>query len=122
MVIQFYIQGSKNPTPIYIRFRDGRAFDVRIKTGLVINPKNWSAKKWMPGKAKTSFRDAISKKECTTIAGQLSSIEKDLTEKYNATQNKLSINSQWLEDFLNPKNEVSDIPSSLVDYFTAYSY
>ena len=120
MVIQFYIQGTKNPTPIYIRFRDGRTFDVRIKTGLVINPNNWTAKKWMPGKAKTSFRDALSKRECTTIAGLLSSIEKNLTEKYNATSNKLLINSQWLENFLNPKKEISSIPSGLVDYFTYY--
>src|SRR5947199_7329 len=117
MVIQFYIQGTKNPTPIYIRFRDGRTFDIRIKTGLVINPKNWSAKKWMPGKSKTSFRDELSKRECTTIAGQLSTIEKDLTEKYNATSNKLIINTQWLENFFNPHIPTTETSDKLVNYF-----
>lgn len=149
MVIQFYIQGAKNPTPIYIRFRDGRSVDLRVKTKLVIGPDNWHVeysdtqkkehkaeekglserdktllknlrKKWKPGKPKTNFRDANSKAECITIASRLSTIEKELTDRYNNIQNGAQINSQWLEEYFNPRAHTNSIPNKLVDYFDHY--
>lgn len=43
--INFRIKSKSNPSPIYIRFRDKKIFDIETKTGLLINPVFWDIPK-----------------------------------------------------------------------------
>ena len=43
--INFRIKSKSNPSPIYIRFRDKKIFDIETKTGLLINPIFWDIPK-----------------------------------------------------------------------------
>lgn len=38
---KFHLRNKNNPTNIYVRIRNGREFDLFIKTHLMINPKHW---------------------------------------------------------------------------------
>jgi len=120
MKIQFYIQTENNPAPVYVRFNDGRKFDLRTKTDLVIDPKNWDAEKWKPGFPKTNLRDAVIKKQCNTLSAKLKEIDTDLTEKYNSCKNKLEINKDWLNSYFRPQQNLNAIPSGLTSYFEYY--
>lgn len=120
MKVQFYIQTDKDPAPIYVRFNDGRKFDLRTKTGLVISPKNWSSDKWKPGEPKTNNRDAASKSEANSISKLLSGIELRIKEAYNNTKNKTDINKYWIEGIFRPQSRRGTVPGGLVDYFEYY--
>ena len=43
--INFRIKSKSNPSPIYIRFRDKKIFDIETKIGLFINPTFWDIPK-----------------------------------------------------------------------------
>jgi hypothetical protein len=38
--INLILQGTKNPSVIYIRLRDSRKLDIKAKTNYHINPEN----------------------------------------------------------------------------------
>src|SRR5690349_6642437 len=123
MKIQYFIQTDRNPAPVYIRLNDGRRFDLRVKTGLVINPDFWSAPRWRPGQPKSNLRDAHAKGICRQIDSRLKEIDRDLTAKYNATSDKGQINKSWLQSYFKPDQaaaETDTVPTGLLAYFEYY--
>jgi len=46
--VKFLLQGKTESVNIYVRFSINRETVLKRKTGLVINPKDWSTKKGEP--------------------------------------------------------------------------
>ncbi len=111
--INFIIQTNSNPSAIYIRFKEGRTFDIKAKTNFLINPTNWSNSKGQP----KNLKDATFKK----LDADLINLKTNLLNHYNSHPNKNSINSQWLKNFINPIDIPDSIPNKLVTYFDYYA-
>ena len=109
--IKFIVRTESESASIYLRFKDGAAFDLTAKTNFKINSNNWSATKGQP----KNLKDADSKK----LDNDLIDLRAKLLGHYNNTANKSEINTQWLKDFINPKPK-NAIPNTLVDYFSYY--
>ena len=109
--IKFIIKADSETASIYLRFKDGVAFDITAKTNFKINSSNWSSVKGQP----KNLKDADSKK----IDNDLSDLRAKLLSHFNNYKNKNEINTQWLKDFINPP-KVNSIPNKLVDYFAYY--
>ena len=109
--IKFIIKTESETASIYLRFKDGAAFDLTAKTNYKINSSNWSATKGQP----KNLKDADSKK----LDNDLTDLRAKLLGHYNNTTNKSEINTQWLKDFINPKPK-NAIPNTLVEYFSYY--
>ncbi len=43
--ISIKLRGKKNPSPLYVRFVNGRTIDITSKLHILINPKHWDKKK-----------------------------------------------------------------------------
>ena len=108
----FFIQTTKNPAKIYIRFRDGRKIDAKAKTNFAINPIDWSNAKGQP----KNLKDESLKK----LNEDLIKLSTDLLTHYNNTNGTQEINSDWLKDFIKPKS-IETIPTKLVEYFDYYA-
>jgi integrase len=110
--INFYLQSKNNPAGIYVRLKDGTVIDAKAKTKFVINPEDWSASKGQPKNLKDeSFKELNIK---------LVNFKSQLLSHYNSSIGKDTINSQWLKDFINPSQEVGQVPNQLVAYFDYY--
>lgn len=90
---RYYIQSTKNSAPIYLRFSDGAKFNIKRKTGFVINPAKWSKTTHYP-----IAKDEISKK----IKSKLLALESFIIEKFNE-ENSLGVafDGKWLENKIN---------------------
>lgn len=111
--INFLIQSKNNPAAIYIRFKEGRSIDVKVKSNFVINPTHWSNTKGQP----KNLKDETFKK----LDADLVKLKTDLINHYNSHPGKDSINLIWLKDFINPIDQPDEIPSKLVNYFDYYA-
>jgi hypothetical protein len=92
--IKFITKTESETASIYLRFKDGAAFDLTAKTNYKINSNNWSKTKGQP----KNLKDADSKK----LDSDLVDLRAKLLGHYNNTANKSEINTQWLKDFINP--------------------
>lgn len=92
--INFLIQTEKENAPIYVRFRVGRAIDLKVKTELIIKTATWSKTKEGP----KSLNDADSK----NINKKLTKIKSDISTKYNDVDDLTKIDSNWLKRIVNP--------------------
>lgn len=119
MKINFILQSEADPANIYVRFCEGRTFDIKVKTGIVINPKNWTSPKGVPGMPKTNTKDAEYKKQSYEVTEKLESLKSKITTAYNKVEDKTLINSNWLKELINP-NQFIKIPQTLVEYFAYY--
>jgi integrase len=123
--IKFLTQTESNPATVYVRFRDGRRIDLKMRTGLLVNPKQWTAKPGIPGTVKMNLRDAATKREANELIRQIKEIETNILSRYNATADKSAINSGWLAEYLNPAAPTPEgyegPPSELVQYFDYYT-
>ena len=107
--VNFLLKTNTNPSKIYIRFKDGRNFDIQTTTNFIINPIDWSALKQKPKNLKNvDFKN---------LDTDLQNIKTNLLQHFNnATE---TINLAWLKNFINPKNKI-DAPEELVLYFDYY--
>ncbi|HWY11163.1 MAG TPA: tyrosine-type recombinase/integrase [Bacteroidia bacterium] len=111
--IKFIVRGSSETASIHIRFKEGRLIDLTAKTNFIIDSGDWSDAKGQP---KTLKDEGLK-----SIHSKLTAFKSKLLKHYNETSNKLEINSQWLKDFINPPQRVTDIPDKLVYYFDYYT-
>ncbi|WP_111685124.1 tyrosine-type recombinase/integrase [Winogradskyella tangerina] len=90
---KYYLQSKNNSAPIYLRFSDGSKFNIKRKTGLVINPRNWSKKTNYPITKDKSTKELKSK---------LFKLEGFVLDEYNNdnTVGKI-IDGHWLESKIN---------------------
>jgi integrase len=111
--INFIIQTSCNPSAIYIRFKEGRIFDIKAKTNLLIDPINWSNTKGQP----KNLKEATFKK----LNADLINLKINLLNHFNSNTDKNSINTEWLKNFINPTKITDAAPNKLIDYFDFYA-
>jgi integrase len=109
--IKFIVRGKSETASIYVRFKEGRLFDVTAKTNYIIDSNDWSETKGQPKK------DESLKK----LDNDLKDLSGKLLKHYNNTPNKLEVNTKWLKDFINPPQQVTEITNKLVGYYDYYA-
>lgn len=85
--VTFRLKGKRTPSPIYLQFRHENSHNIWIKSGKVIDPKNWNSNKKMP---------FLRTPELKNLATDLRDLSIHLTDSFNATGTK-SINKEWLQ-------------------------
>jgi hypothetical protein len=109
--INLLIQSKSIPSGIYVRLKDGTSIDLKAKTKFAINPSDWSPAKGLP-----KVRDEHHK----PLTKELLKFKSNLLDHYNESVGKVSINLQWLKDFINPPVRSDEIPTNLLKYFDYY--
>lgn len=112
--INFILQGTKNPAVIYIRLRDGRKLDLKAKTNFHINPDNWDAIEQRP--KKKLLKDI----DFANLDTDLCKLKVSLLAEYNKSKGLQTIDSKWINEFINPTMAESKYPLNLVDYIDTY--
>lgn len=111
--LNFLIQSEKKDAFIYVRFRNGRKFDIKAKTPLTVNPSYWDKKQGNVTEIKTAKNKAIFNK--------LDDLEKEIWKRYKERDKDTVINSEWLKDAVNGVNkDTKHIPERLADYYDYY--
>ncbi|OFY89646.1 MAG: hypothetical protein A3K10_09800 [Bacteroidetes bacterium RIFCSPLOWO2_12_FULL_31_6] len=111
--IKFIIRSNSETSSIYVRFKEGRLIDLTSKTKYITNSKDWSISKGQPKNLNDSSSKILNK--------DLKTLSVELLEHYNNSVGKLSINTQWLKDFINPPQQAETIPTKLIEYFDYYA-
>ena len=109
--INFYLQGNKNPSGIYVRLRDGITIDAKARTKFAINPTGWS-------KAKRYLKHTKDE-ELKKLDNELQELKVIILNAFNRSVGDKTINSDWLKSVIDPIKH-STIPITLVDYFDFY--
>lgn len=109
--INFYLQGNKNPSGIYVRLRDGITIDAKARTKFAINPTGWS-------KAKRYLKHTKDE-ELKKLDNELQELKVIILNAFNRSVGDKTINSDWLKSVIDPIKH-SAIPITLVDYFDFY--
>jgi hypothetical protein len=114
--INFLIQSTKGDlVPIYIRFRNGRQYDLKAKTKIFIDPSEWSAKKQAPLKPQKSD-------ELVSVVQQMNQLRTNLMDYFhNSIKQGLSIDGEWIRRFVEKgTSNPYDLPIDLTGYFEYY--
>lgn len=110
--VRFLIQSKNDNAPIYIRLRDGRKLDLKVKTSFIVNPTDWNASKERPRHTKTEMLSKLDE--------DLLDLKSDILKAYNQRiENNANIDIAWLQDIIAP-DQNSKIPTKLVPYFDYY--
>ena len=88
--IKFLLQSKANPSNIYVRFSAGRNSVFKRKTGLFIDPKDWSSTKAMPNPKDTTLKDL--KTDLEELRGKI------LKAHNSAVQLGEEIDGNWLQN------------------------
>jgi hypothetical protein len=114
--INFLIQSKKGDlVPIYIRFRNGRQYDLKAKTKIFIDPAEWSEKKQAPLKPQKSD-------ELVSVVQQMNQLRTNLMDHFHhSIKQGLNIDSDWLKRFIEKgTSNPYDLPIDLIGYFDYY--
>lgn len=111
--IKFYLQSTKSEAGIYVRIRQGKEIDAKAKTKFIINPSDWSQSKQQP----KNIKDEEFKK----LNSDLSDFKNKLLAHFNMSVLTTKIDSNWLNNFIYPPDELKGIPNKLVEYFDYYA-
>jgi len=118
--INFRIKSKTNPSPIYIRFRDKKLFDIETKTGLLINPSFWDI-------VKQRIRNVIDVQNRNEINENLAKLQLYITDAYNkAYVSGEVINKTWLDKkiilfFNRPETTNSGTIDETKVFFTSFA-
>lgn len=112
--INYIIQSKNNPANIYIRLRDGRALDIKVKTNFLINPEHWDALEQKP--IKKLLKDI----DYANLDTDLQEIKTKLLKEYNKNKGVKNIDSVWVKELINPSQKEEAISNSLVNYVDVY--
>lgn len=113
------VSGKRNPSPIVLRFTEGKQIDIEIKTGLVVNPAFWDKKN-------RKIRNVIEMPQRDELNKQLAKLQIAVVEAYSISYSQGAIiNRHWLADviakfFNRPqgefKNKIEERTVYLSDY------
>lgn len=110
--LRFLIQSKNDNAPIYVRLRDGRKLDLKVKTSFIINPLEWNAEKERPKQTKT---EKLKKLDVDLI-----DLKSNILKAYNQRiENNSNIDNAWLQEIISP-DQNSKVPTKLVPYFDYY--
>lgn len=118
--VKFSVRGKKNPSPIYIRFSEGKEIDFWEKSGLFINPIFWD-------QSRQQVRKVLDVANRDEINSKLKKLESFIIDEFNnAFMTGQIINKIWLLDsirkfFNRPKEETKLINKSKNIYLTDYA-
>lgn len=105
--VNFRLKGDNNPSPIYVRFKNGsgkkedpESFDYWRKSGKVINPKDWDKSTHMP--LKTGPRKTV---QLVNLHGKLEKLASHIIDEFNQS-NLLKIDGSWLQKQIDIFNDV----------------
>ncbi|MAO10885.1 MAG: integrase [Flavobacteriaceae bacterium] len=87
--IKYLLQSKSENAPIYLRLSLGRNHTIKRKTGLTINPKNWSKATGKP--KQTSARNKNTSSELDKLSAKIYS------DVNKASTNGNTINGNWLQ-------------------------
>ena len=116
--IKFLLQSNSKNAQIYVRFRSGRVFDLKAKTGFCIDYDLGNEKIGYP---KTGLKDETNKKKCSSIQSNLKDFESRLDKAFNDCTNKILIDKQWLNDFINPPQQATEVTDKLIPFIDYYN-
>ena len=92
--IKFFILSNSENAPIYLRLTLGRKIDIKRRTGLYINPKDWSAD------AKKELKIGMPKQNNTdnkNLSSDLRDLKNDILKQINkASVEVIYISPDWL--------------------------
>ncbi|MEQ9404804.1 MAG: phage integrase SAM-like domain-containing protein [Cyclobacteriaceae bacterium] len=111
--VKFLIKNlRKNPSNVLVRFVNGRAFDFKRSTGILIDPKDWNNNK---GKLRsTASVEDIDKKN-----NDLQRLKSHILDEYDDDYKKgVRIDSEWLKKTIDDYHNQS--PSIDLDFLTYY--
>jgi integrase len=112
--VKFLLQSKSDNSNIYIRYSINRATVLKRKTGLVINPKDWSTDKSMPKTGRDDLK---------IIKSKLDKLAVFINEAYNDGISKaIEFDGEWLQlqiDFFNKKVVVVEL-DILTNYIDKY--
>jgi integrase len=111
--IKYFLQSESNPSGIYIRIREGRNLDAKAKTNFVINPIDWSSTKGQPKNLKNA--------EFKQLNENLNKLKFELLNHYNNSVGKITIDTQWIKDFINPPTKAESLTNKLTQYIDYYT-
>jgi integrase len=126
MTINFLVQSKKNPSRIYFRIKNGRDFDLKVKSNLIVNPLDFSNGQAVLKKTSKGL-DEIEKQKLNSynnnlifINTELQRIKNLIISKFNNSE--IEINKSDLNNLINPNiiNIKSDISTKLYDLFDEY--
>lgn len=114
--LKYLIKGKKNPSTIYLRFKQGDSFDLTKSTSLVIDPKYWNNKKG-------SVRQISDFTNKLNLQNQLNSLKSHTLNSFNSYYSEGgAIDSDWLnftiKDHFN-QNESKDL-NYVLDFTEQY--
>ena len=107
----FHLRSKHNPSPIYLRLRNGRTSDIKVKTNLFVNPSDWSSAKGLP---------KIKNPNLKKLNSDLEKLKSDLVIELNEIKHSSDITPQWLSNFLNPQKNENALPEDLYNYIEYY--
>lgn len=113
--IKYIVRNDSKTSSIYIRFKDGRKFDLTAKTNFIVDAKDWSSKKGQP----INLNDTSLKR----LNEKLVEKGSQLLKHYNNSVDKEPISIQWLKDFINPPDTLqpeNQAPDKIVAYIDYY--
>lgn len=118
--IKLKVRGKTNPSPVYLRFINGRAIDIPCKTPILLNPAHWDVEK-------QRIKNVIEVKNRDELNSKIVKLKAHLFEEFN--NDFLSgeiIDSEWInkkvnEFFKRPKNEVKKVIEKHHLYYTDFT-
>lgn len=114
MTIKYFLQSTKNPSPIYVRIRAANNIDAKARTKWNIKPSDWSKTKGQP----INLKDAHFK----TLKNELDSFRQELNNEVNKLTKEDVVTTQWLKNIINPiaGNTSFQLPNELIKYIDYY--
>jgi integrase len=115
--VKLLVKGSKNPSTLYIRFINGRNFDISCSTNLGVDPSKWDNKK-------ANFKNLSTIKDRVKKQAKFEKLKVHVLEAYNDSfMTGDIIDKSWLSDavstfFDRPKQEKK---LSIQKHFVYYS-
>lgn len=126
MTINFILQSKNNPAPIYLRFKNGRDCDFKIKTLLNINPADFKSGEAVP-KRIPKGADELEKQKINTYNTNLQKVNTELQKIKNTIISKVNsesfeVSKENISDIVNnkQKNQIVKISTRLFDLFDEY--
>lgn len=111
-IIKFIIQSKKDNAPIYVRLREGRSIDIKVKTDFKVNPNEWNHEKEVPKHTKTVL--------LKNLDTDLSELKTKIKVSLNSSDREgKNIDSEWLREIIFP-SKTNTITNKLVAYFDYY--
>lgn len=109
--IRYLIKGTKNPSRIYVRVREGRAVDATAATKFYIPPNDWNPNKQKPRNLKSEVNKQLS--------NNLDSLRSKILESVNSRNPDEMVSSKWISKIIHPpvKDSQNGKSNILVEYF-----